>query len=141
MFLSGSQRAQKRQRQQLVEGRSILDAVGDQTKALNRRISGGDRKQLTEYYEAIRSAEKDLSASDQWLDRPKPTVDMEIPMDTLDPSELTGKIKDSLNLIPLILQTDSTRVVSLMIQDHQAVPNMPGVQSGHHPLSHHGRPK
>ena len=138
LFLSGSQRAQKRQRQQLVEGRSILDAVGDQTKALNRRISGGDRKQLSEYYEAIRSAEKDLSASDQWLDRPKPTVDMEIPMDTLDPSELTGKIKGLLNLIPLILQTDSTRVVSLMIQDHQAVPNMPGVQSGHHPLSHHG---
>jgi hypothetical protein len=44
-----------------------------------------------------------------------------------------------MNLIPLMLQTDSTRVVSLMIQDHQTVPNIAGVQAGHHPLSHHGQ--
>ena len=38
-----------------------------------------------------------------------------------------------------MLQTDSTRVISLMIQDHQVVPNMAGVQAEHHPLSHHGQ--
>ena len=63
----------------LANGRSILDAVGDQTKALNGRVSGGDRKQLGEYFAAIRAAEKELAASDAWLARPKPEVIVEVP--------------------------------------------------------------
>ena len=139
LFLAGSPEEQRRQRQRLTEGRSILDSVGDQTKALNRRVSGGDRKQLDEYFAAIRTAEKELAASDAWLDRPKPEVNFEIPKDIAEPSELLGRIRELMNLIPLMLQTDSTRVVSLMIQDHHVVPNIAGVQAGHHPLSHHGQ--
>jgi hypothetical protein len=139
LFMAGSPEEQRRQRQQLANGRSILDAVGDQTEALNRRVSGGDRKQLGEYYAAIRAAEKELAASDAWLDRPKPEVNVEVPKDLAESSELLGRIRALLNLIPLMLQTDSTRVVSLMIQDHQTVPNIAGVQAGHHPLSHHGQ--
>ena len=139
LFLAGSPEEQRRQRQQLAEGRSILDAIGDQTKALNRRVSGGDRKQLDEYFAAIRTAEKELAASDAWLDRPKPMVNAKAPQDIAEPTELIGKIRGLMNLIPLMLQTDSTRVVSLMIQDHQVVPNIAGVQAEHHPLSHHGQ--
>ena len=139
LFLAGSPEEQRRQRQRLAEGRSILDAVGRQTKALNRRVSGGDRKQLDEYFAAIRTAEKELAASDAWQDRPKPKVNVEIPTDIAESSELLGRIRELMNLIPLMLQTDSTRVVSLMIQDHHVVPNIAGVQAGHHPLSHHGQ--
>ncbi|MBT3891194.1 MAG: DUF1552 domain-containing protein, partial [Planctomycetaceae bacterium] len=70
---------------------------------------------------------------------PKPEVNGEVPQDIAEPSELLGRIRELMNLIPLMLQTDSTRVVSLMIQDHQTVPNIAGVQAGHHPLSHHGQ--
>ena len=139
LFLAGSPGEQRRQKQRLAEGRSILDAVGDQTKSLNRRVSGGDRKQLDEYFAAIRAAETELAASDGWLDRPKPKVVAEVPKDITEPSELIGKIRGLMNLIPLMLQTDSTRVVSLMIQDHGAVPNIDGVHGEHHPLSHHGQ--
>jgi hypothetical protein len=139
LFLAGSPEEQRRQRQTLAEGRSILDSVGDQTKALNRRVSGGDRKQLDEYFAAIRTAEKELAASDAWLDRPKPEVNVEIPKDIAESSELLGRIRELMNLIPLILQTDSSRVVTVMIQDHHVVPNIAGVQAGHHPLSHHGQ--
>ena len=139
LFMAGSPEEQRRQRMRLANGRSILDAVGDQTKALNLRVSGGDRKQLGEYFAAIRAAEKELAASDAWLDRPKPEVNVEVPKDIAEPSELLGRIRTLMNLIPLMLQTDSTRVVSLMIQDHGAVPNIAGVQAGHHPLSHHGQ--
>jgi len=139
LFLAGSPEQQRRQRQRLAEGRSILDAVGDQTRALNRRVSGGDRKQLDQYFAAIRVAEKELAASDAWLDRPKPVVNTQVPEDIAEPTELIGKIRGLMNLIPLMLQTDSTRVVSLMIQDHQVVPNIAGVQAEHHPLSHHGQ--
>ncbi|MDP6717513.1 MAG: DUF1552 domain-containing protein, partial [Pirellulaceae bacterium] len=139
LFLAGSPEEQRRQRQRLADGRSILDAVGDRTKALNRRVSGGDRKQLDEYFAAIRTAEKELAASEAWLDRPKPEVNVEVPKDIAEPSELLGRIRELMNLIPLMLQTDSTRVVSLMIQDHGAVPNIAGVHGEHHPLSHHGQ--
>ena len=139
LFIAGSPEERRRQRQRLANGRSILDAVGDQTEALNLRASGGDRKQLGEYFAAIRAAEKELAASDAWLDRPKPEVNVEVPKDIAEPSELLGRIRTLMNLIPLMLQTDSTRVVSLMIQDHGAVPNIAGVQAGHHPLSHHGQ--
>ena len=45
-----------------------------------------------------------------------------------------------MNLIPLMLQTDSTRVVSLMIQDRTTACQTSLVcKSGHHPLSHHGQ--
>jgi hypothetical protein len=139
LFLAGSPEEQRRQRQGLAEGRSILDAVSDQTKSLNKRVSGSDRKQLHEYFAAIRAAEKELDATDAWLDRPKPKVNADVPKDILEPSELLGKIRELMNLIPLMLQTDSTRVVSLMIQADHGVPNITGVQSGHHPLSHHGQ--
>ncbi|HIK95954.1 MAG TPA: DUF1552 domain-containing protein [Planctomycetes bacterium] len=44
-----------------------------------------------------------------------------------------------LNMIPLIVQTDSSRVISVMIQDHQVVPKLDGVSLEHHNLSHHER--
>ena len=44
-----------------------------------------------------------------------------------------------LGLVPLILQTDSSRVVSLMIQDHGVVPQVAGVSKDQHGLSHHGQ--
>ena len=66
-------------------------------------------------------------------------MNVEIPKDIAEPSELLGRIRELMNLIPLMLQTDSTRVVSLMIQADHGVPNIAGVQSGHHPLSHHGQ--
>ena len=139
LFLDGSARDLRRRRGHLADGRSILDAVAEQTKSLKRQTSSPDRRQLDEYFAAIRTAEKELATSEAWLDRPKPKVNVKAPKDVTEPAELLGRIRALMNLIPLMLQTDSTRVVSLMIQDHHAVPNIDGVQGGHHPLSHHGQ--
>ncbi|MBQ11374.1 MAG: hypothetical protein CMJ45_07485 [Planctomyces sp.] len=46
-----------------------------------------------------------------------------------------------LDLVPLIVQTDSSRVVSVMIQDHFVIPKVAGVSGNHHNLSHHGQDK
>ena len=42
-------------------------------------------------------------------------------------------------MIPLILETDSSRVVSMMIHDHGSVPQVRGVSVDQHNLSHHGQ--
>ena len=41
-------------------------------------------------------------------------------------------------MVPLIIQSDSSRVISVMIQDHFGVPKVEGVTGSHHNLSHHG---
>ena len=42
-------------------------------------------------------------------------------------------------LIPLILETDSSRVISMMIQDHGTTVKVDGVSDSQHGLSHHGQ--
>ena len=44
-----------------------------------------------------------------------------------------------MDMVPLIIQTDSSRIISLMIQDHYVVPKVEGVTGNHHHLSHHGQ--
>ena len=43
------------------------------------------------------------------------------------------------DLIPLALQTDSTRLVTIMLQGGNSVPPVKGVTMDHHNLSHHGK--
>ena len=139
LFLDGSPQELRRQRQRLADGRSILDAVAEQTRSLNRQTSSHDRRQLDEYLAAIRAAEKEVAETEAWLDRPKPRVDEKPPQDIADSADLIGRIRALMNLIPLILQTDSTRIVTVVIQGDHAVPRIQGVTAEHHNLSHHGR--
>ncbi|MDA9778658.1 DUF1552 domain-containing protein [Rubripirellula sp.] len=139
LFLEGTPHEIRRTRRRLADGRSILDSVAEQTRSLNRIASLKDRRQLDEYYEAIREAETELVERQSWLDRPKPKIDEDPPHDIADPADLIGRTKAMLNLIPLIIQTDSSRIVTLVIKDHLVVPKINGVTAEHHNLSHHGR--
>ena len=87
----------------------------------------------------MRAAEKGITEARAWLDRPKPRVDREPPVDVRERRDLIGRVQLLMDLIPLILQTDSTRVVAVMIQELREVPKIPGVSGTHHNLSHHGQ--
>ncbi len=139
LFLQGKPHEIERQKQNLGDGKSILDALMTQAKSLYYVASAGDKQQLDEYYEAVRKAEHDIYEAQVWMDKPKPIVDKEPPVNVRDRTELVAKTRLLLNLVPLILQTDSSRVVTLMIHDHTSVPNIAGVTGEHHNLSHHGR--
>ena len=139
MFLQGKPEEVKRQAQSLTDGGSILDRLKSQTDSLRRSVSAADQRTLDAYYEAIRTAEMDLTEVQAWMDRPKPEVAEAPPFDIDDNADLIGRIKLMFDLIPLILETDSSRVVSLMIQDHGVVPLVEGVSSDQHSLSHHGQ--
>jgi len=139
LFLDGSRQEVRKQRERLADGRSILDSVAEQTKSLKRKTSSSDRRQLDEYFAAIRTAELELAESEAWLDRPKPHVDAQQPQDIADATDLIGRTRLLMNLIPLILQTDSSRVVAVVVQDHLSVPKIQGVTGEHHNLSHHGQ--
>ena len=138
LFLQGKPADVEDQKRRLREGRSILDQLQAQTNQLRRRASSGDNRQLDEYFESVRKAEQEMAAADAWQNKPKPKVDAKPPEDIRDNRNLAGRVQLLMNLIPLIIQTDSSRVVAVMIQDHQAVPQIAGVSGEHHNLSHHG---
>ncbi|MFM1561298.1 MAG: DUF1552 domain-containing protein, partial [Roseibacillus sp.] len=139
MFLQGKPSEIAREKQNLKEGRSILDALMEQTKSLSRKASAADRERLNEYLESVRQTERELLESREWLDKPKPKVTQDRPTDISDKSDLVGRVRLLLNLVPLIVQSDSSRIVSIVIQDHLVVPQVDGVTSEHHNLSHHGK--
>jgi len=139
MFLKGTPEEIKRQSRSLSDGGSILDQLKSQTVALKRRVSEQDKKKLDDYFEAVRKAEQELTEVRAWMHRPKPVVDQEVPTEIPSNANVIGRVKLLFNLIPLILETDSSRVISLMIQDHLVVPEVAGVSFDQHSLSHHGQ--
>ena len=81
-----------------------------------------------------------MGQSEQWANRPKPTVDYEAPQDIADRTDIVAKQRLMYDMIVLALQTDSTRVVTLSLGGMNAVPsNIPGVKTDWHNLSHHGK--
>ncbi len=139
LFLQGTPEELEREAQSLDDGGSILDRLKTQTTALRRRVSAADQQKLDAYFDAVRTAAEKLGEVRAWQQRPKPVVDDASPTDVANPSDLIGRIKAMFGLIPLILETDSSRVVSMMIQDHGVVPIVEGVTSDQHSLSHHGQ--
>jgi hypothetical protein len=52
---------------------------------------------------------------------------------------LIGRLRLLLDLVPLAVQTDSTRLFTIMVQGLPSAPLVPGVSIDHHGLSHHGK--
>ncbi|MEL6105847.1 MAG: DUF1552 domain-containing protein [Planctomycetota bacterium] len=138
LFLQGRPREIRLEKHRLEQGKSILDELKSQTRAVRRRASKSDHHLLDDYLESVRSSEKGIGERHGWLDKPKPKLDVDAPKDVTDVGELVQQIKLMLDLIPLIVQTDSARVISLMIQDHGRL-KIAGVSEPHHILSHHGQ--
>lgn len=139
LFLQGSPDEVQRQRQQLEKGKSVLDGLATELNRIRPRTSAADIDLLNEYFESVRQAERNIAQAQGWIERRKPTVSEEPPSDIKSAADIVGRVQSLMNLIPLIVQTDSSRVITVMIQDHNVVPEIAGVAGNHHNLSHHGQ--
>jgi hypothetical protein len=106
---------------------------------LQKKVSSADRERLDEYFESLRSAENHFGEANAWLEKPKPKVDAEQPKDIEKENDLIGRTNLIMDLIPLIVQTDSSRMITVLVQGRNDVPEIPGVTIDHHNLSHHGQ--
>ena len=70
---------------------------------------------------------------------PKPKVNVPPPTDIPNAADLLGRTRLLFDLTHLALQTDSTRLITIMLAGSTFVPPIPGVTLGHHDLSHHGK--
>ena len=139
LFLAGRPDEVQAQARRLRDGRSILDAVRDQAGGLRPSLGTGDREKLDEYFTSVRELERRLARAEEWSRRPLPRVDARPPQDVTSGADLVGRARLMFDLIHLALQTDSTRLVTLMLLGTSLVPPIPGVNLGHHDLSHHGQ--
>src|SRR5262249_34791637 len=70
---------------------------------------------------------------------PKPKVSARPPTDVTNVADLLGRTRLLFDLTHLALQTDSTRLITIMLGGSTYVPPIAGVTLGHHDLSHHGK--
>lgn len=139
LFVQGTPSEVQAQVEKLREGRSVLDTVAARAKRLERKLGNHDREKVQQYFESVRELERRMVKAEEWEKKPKPTVDFQPPIDVTDPSELIIRTKLMMSMIQLALETDSTRIVALAIdQNSNPKVNLPGVTQGHHSLTHHG---
>lgn len=114
---------------------SILDAVRDEAKSLERRLSGQDKEKLDEYFSSVRDVETNLELDKRWSKVPKPNAPFAIPEDR----SLVEDIPVLYDLIAIALKTDLTRVASFEMAGTGFDTSFFGFSSGYHSLSHHGK--
>jgi hypothetical protein len=139
LYLDGTPDQMQKQVQRLREGQSIMDTVQDEVQSFTRRVGTSDREKLDEYFSSVRELEQRLVKAEAWTHKPKPKVNQQPPHDIENGADLIGRMRLLFDLIPLALQTDSTRLITVFLQGGNSIPPVPGVTIDHHNLSHHGK--
>ena len=139
LFLEGRPDEVQAQARRLRDGQSILDTVAAQAQRLEPKLGARDREKVDEYFTSVRELEQRLATNEEWSKKPKPKVTAPQPQNNLNPADLIGKNRAMFDLIHLALQTDSTRLITMLLLGTSLVPPIQGVSQGHHDLSHHGQ--
>lgn len=119
---------------------SILDVVAADAKAFQKNLGATDRHKLDEYLTGLRETETAIQQDAKFkaANQAKPHAAMEKPEGI--PTEFPDHVKIMYDLMALAMQTDSTRIATMMVQHEGSNRPYPfiGVTDGHHDLSHHG---
>lgn len=124
-------------------GRSLLDGLVSEAKALRRDLDAADADKFDEYLASLRDMERDLARRREWARRPYPTPPAHLPAPArlrVDGSMLLVNADMMWGLMALALQNDSTRVISFAIPVTVRALLFDGemMESGYHTLTHHG---
>ena len=139
LFINGDDLDVQEKLQRIEDGRSILDDVRQQARSIRGQLGREDREKLDEYLTSLRELEQRMVNDISWARKPKPQVDVEPPTDIPNASDLIGRTRLLFELSHLALQTDSTRLITIMLAGSSFAPPIEGVTLGHHDLSHHGK--
>lgn len=127
LFVQGKPSEVAAKVEELRQGRSTLDFVGDQAKRLNQSLSPTDRQRLDQYFTSVRELEQRLASAEEWEHRPKPKVTATPPEDVKDQREFARQTQVMFDVVKLALETDSSRLVTVFI-DTTVI----------HNITHHG---
>ena len=143
MFVQGDAESVRKQQKRLEERSSILDTLLDDTRQIRRNLGRDDQSRLDQYLTSVREVEEHIQTARQWERRPKPTTDHQPPDDMRDQKLFFEKFDLMLSMARLAMESDSTRIVTLMV-DAFATPVFKlhpdqNTTEDYHNLSHHGQ--
>jgi hypothetical protein len=93
----------------LAQQRSVLDAVLEDARRVQRGLTRVDAAKLDEYFESIRDIEARLAKEKSWLEVPKPKPPLGEPQPGVEGKE---EVRLMYDLMVAAFQTDSTRVAT-----------------------------
>jgi hypothetical protein len=133
LFGDGGTAAERRARRE--QAMSLLDAVTDQTHALERTLPGADRQRLDEFLTDVREIERRVQKA---AARSTETLDIP-PRPAGIPENIEAHIKLMMDLKVLAWQADITRVTTFLMACELSNDVYPasGVHGSFHVLSHH----
>ena len=143
MFVQGSREETEQRLHELKTGGSILDALETDMHQFASRFGKNDRQRLDQYFTSVRELEQRFLLSGEWEKRPKPKIDHQRPKDPASNAEFFDKYRLMLSMAKLAIETDSTRIVTIMVDAFATNRFELGdgelTTDGYHNLSHHGR--
>lgn len=145
MFIQGDAKDVALRLKRLQERGSVLDVLRDDVRGFERGLGAADRSRLDQYLTSVRELEERLAVSGEWEQKPKPSTQATEPKDIADKARFFPKIQLMLDMARLAFETDSTRIITLMV-DGFATPvfeidEQQRTRDGYHNLSHHGQSK
>ena len=143
MFVQGDAAAVQQQLHRLRQRGSILDALTDEAGRFSRTLGSTDRDRLDQYLTSVREVEQRLQTAREWEQRPKPTTTQPAPSDINDSKLFFEKFDLMLSMAQLAFESDSTRIVTLMVDAFKTpvftLPGQKATTETYHNLSHHGQ--
>ena len=142
MFVQGDPESVARQLHNLETRGSILDTLLDETHRFSRNLGKDDQARLDQYVTSVREVEERLQTARSWELRPKPAAAQPAPTDITDKKLLFEKFDLMLATAQLAFESDSTRIVTLMV-DAFFTPvfrlnDEKNTTESYHGLTHHG---
>ncbi|NBV33264.1 MAG: DUF1552 domain-containing protein [Proteobacteria bacterium] len=143
MFLQGNPQEVAAQLHRLEERGSILDTLLAQTKSFSRSLGQDDKQRMEQYFTSVREVEERLTTAREWELKPRPSTKENEPPEVKDKKRFFEKFELLLAMARLAFESDSTRIVTLMV-DAFATPvfelhQNQSTTDGYHNLSHHGQ--
>ncbi|NJN05615.1 MAG: DUF1552 domain-containing protein, partial [Rhodobacteraceae bacterium] len=118
-------------------GRSVLDVILEDAKALKQVLGAEDKTRVEDYMTSVRDVERRIERQLEWLNTPKPGG---IPPIKERPTTYHENLDLILELTALALQTDSSRVVTVELPGGGLPIEYGDKRVGdYHGQSHHGK--
>ena len=118
------------------ENRSILDSIGAEARALQRRVTPADRVRLDAYLENVREIERRIGRTEA---RNAADVTLAAPIGV--PETFEDHAALMFELLAVAYEADLTRVFTFMMAREASGRTFPalGIAEAHHDVSHHGQ--
>jgi Protein of unknown function (DUF1552) len=143
LFVQGDKESVSRQLHRLESRGSILDTLLDETKRFAGELGSEDKARLDQYVTSVREVEERMHTAKAWETRSKPPAPQPEPADIQDKKQFFEKFELMLAMAQLALESDSTRIVTLMADAFFTPVFKLNAQEtttdSYHGLSHHGQ--